>query len=125
MCKRYNIQTKKNGVWSEWTSVDNYLRAKHHLEHVGELGYHGRLRPSKAVKKLWDILGKDQTELTDKILDEGFNLTDEAIKETLTSVKMGIRKKQVKVNGKKLVSIDDLYDVMDKILNGVGESFEE
>ena len=127
MCKRYNIVARKKNAttWSEWTSTDEYGRATEHLEKIEELGFDGKLKPSEAVKVLWAILGKDQTELTDKILDAGFGLRDDVIKETLTKVKMAIRHKQVKVNRKKPVSIDDLYDVMDKILLGVGESLED
>lgn len=127
MCERYNVIAKRKNTreWSDWVKTNEYGKATEQLEKIEELGFDGKLKPSAAVKSLWAILGKDQTELTDKILDEGFCLRDEVVKETLVKVKMAIRKKQVVVKKKKYVSIVDLYDVMDNIIYGGGGSLED
>ena len=126
MCYRYNIYAKRKTalVWSEWAKAEEYGKACEHLDRTKELGYDGLLKPSKAVKLLWKLLGND-TVLADKLLDEGFALQDDIVKDTLVKVKMAIRKKQIKVKGQKYVSIDDLYDVMENIIKGIGEDFED
>ena len=128
MCKRYHIQAKRKNTnsWSEWTSAVEYGRATEHLARIESLGYDGQLVPSKAVVKLWDILGND-TALADKILDAGFGLEEQIVKDALVKVKMAVRKKTVKVKDKKLVDIAFLYEVMRKILCEVTEdaSFED
>lgn len=87
--KRYCIQAKRKGViepWSEWTSVNNYLRAVHHKEHVEELGHMSRIKfNDDGVEELWEILGGD-TELADKIFDADFRKEDTVINETLVKV---------------------------------------
>jgi hypothetical protein len=86
---RYNIQAKRKNSeeWSEWTEVDEYGRALDHMERVKELGYDADLKVSSAVRKLWDILGENETELTDKILDAGFCLRDIAVSNTLDNLR--------------------------------------
>lgn len=90
MSKRYNIQAKRKNTdepWSEWTSANHYCDAERHAVRVQRLGYDARIAPNKAVKKLWEILNND-IELTDKILDAGFCLKEDAVNSCLTLEKI-------------------------------------
>ena len=75
---RYQIQAKRRGEnepWSNWTDVDNYYRAMHHLVHVENVGYDAKLVIKEpAVEELWKLLSAegDVKEKTDAILDAGF-----------------------------------------------------
>lgn len=88
--KRYDIKAKRkdrNEDWTEWTQANNYSDAIRHVVHVEELGFKAKVVPNKEVKALWDILGKDETEKTDAILDAGFRLTSEIASEIASTVR--------------------------------------
>ena len=75
---RYVIKAKRrneNEPWSEWTAVDNYYRAMHHLVHVENVGYESKMIIREpAVEELWQLLSAegDVKEKADAILDAGF-----------------------------------------------------
>lgn len=75
---RYSIKAKRrneNEPWSDWTAVDNYYRAMHHLVKCETIGYDAELVIKEpAVEELWKLLSAegDVKEKTDAILDAGF-----------------------------------------------------
>ena len=96
--KRYYVMAKRKNTdeeWTDWTSVNNYGDAQRHAEHVKELGYESRIEVDKSVTRLWAILGEDQTELADKILDAGFDLCGEIVNDTLNKLKNRVHEKAV------------------------------
>lgn len=97
---KYYIQAKRKGTneeWSEWTGAENYQRALEHVEYARKVGYDSRLVPSRAVKRLWDILEgvENKIELTEKIIDADFCLRDEAVNATISNLKRAIHNKAV------------------------------
>lgn len=115
---RYYLEAKRKGSdeqWSEWTQADSYPQAVKHLEHIKELGYDGQLVPSKAVKKLWYLLGEKETELTDEILDAGFALRNDAVNMALGNLKIRVHEKAVFPHSKEEYSYINL-NVFDALL---------
>ena len=78
------------------------------MEHIKELGYDGRLVPSKEVKKLWYLLGEKETELTDEILDAGFGLRKDAVNMALGNLKIRVHEKAVFAHSKEEYSYINL-----------------
>ncbi len=129
---RYNIKAKRKNVgedWSEWTEVDEYGRALDHLEYVKSVGYDARLEVSSAVRKLWDILGEDETELTDRILDEGFCLRDGVVNNTLYRLREAVHRKAVypEKDGESPYISLDVFDaiITARLRGGVEDETEE
>lgn len=75
---RYSIKAKRrneNEPWTDWTAVDNYYRAMHHLVKCEYAGYDAKMVIKEpAVEELWKLLSADGDvkEKTDAILDAGF-----------------------------------------------------
>ena len=111
---RYRVKAKRKNSgesWSDWTSVDNYQVAVNHACHVEELGYLAKIVVrDKQVEELWDILGKNEYEKVDAILDAGFNKQGDVLRELILEIDALIC---CHANG----TVDDkkLYRVFDKL----------
>lgn len=85
--KRYTVQAKRRNTdepWSDWTDTNNYRQAVNHACHVEEVGYLATIVVrEKQVEELWDILGKNEHEKVDAILDAGFRKQNEVAKDIL------------------------------------------
>lgn len=91
--KRYIVQAKRksaNEDWSEWTQADSYKRATEHARKVEELGHLSRIVPSQSAERLLTIL--NDTEKADEILDAGFRLQSEVVKDVFSSINYALDK---------------------------------
>ena len=97
MAKYYIHAKRRNSKenWSDWTTARSYPEAVKHAEHAKEVGYDSQIVPEQAVTKLWEILGEDKTELTDKIIDSGFVLYTATVNQILYDFKKAIHDKAV------------------------------
>ena len=77
---RYRVMAKRRGTaeeFTDWTIVENYSRAVHHLQKVEDAGFEGSIEVHPEVIKVWDILNEtdlhpnDIIRLTDEIFDTG------------------------------------------------------
>lgn len=111
---RYTVQAKRKNKrehWTDWTDVDNYERAVYHACKVEEAGYLAKiLVREKQVEELWEILGKEEHQKADAILDAGFRNQDNVIRELILKIDQMIC---CHANG----DIDDkrLYQLFDKL----------
>lgn len=113
---RYLIQAKRKheNKWSEWDTSETYSRALERVEHAQSCGYDAKLAPSGAVKKLLDILGEDQTELAEKILDAGFCLRDVTVYHYIHDLRRKVNRKAVYSDNEKAPYV--YLTVFDRIL---------
>ena len=90
--KRYTVQAKRrdsNEKWSDWTDTNSYQRAVHHACCVEEAGYLAKIVVrEKQVEELWGILGKNEHEKADAILDAGFRKQSEVTREIFEEIEM-------------------------------------
>lgn len=111
--KRYTVQAKRRNTdepWTDWVDTNNYQQAVNHACHVEELGYLATIVVRhKQVEELWDILGKNEHEKVDAILDAGFRKQNEVAREIILQIDQMIC---CHANG----DIDDncLYTLFDK-----------
>jgi hypothetical protein len=102
---RYVVKAKRRGTnepWSEWTLVNDYYRAMHHLVKCETIGYDAELVIKEpAVEELWKLLSAegDVKEHTDAILDAGFR--------------------------KEIVVAKEIFAKINELLNAIIESLEE
>jgi hypothetical protein len=97
-----------------------------HLEHAKEVGYDSKLVPSEAVKRLWDILGENETELTDKILDADFCIRSVTIYNLLSDFKNLVHDRAIYPHGDEYAFINlNVFDaLLDTILARVRNNAE-
>lgn len=103
--KRYIVQAKRrdtNEKWSDWTDTNNYQRAIHHACHIEEVGYLTKIVvKEKQVEELWDILGKNEHEKADAILDAGFQKQNEIAREIFEEIEKILKASQTELVGQK------------------------
>lgn len=88
--KRYIVQAKRrdtNEKWNDWTDTDNYQRALYHACRVEETGYLARIVVGdKSIEKLLDIVGRNEHEKVDAILDAGFRKQSDVAREIFDDI---------------------------------------
>jgi hypothetical protein len=103
--KRYIVQAKRrdtNEKWSDWTDTNNYRQAVNQARHVEEVGYLAKIVvKEKQVEELWDILGKNEHEKADAILDAGFRKQSEIAREIFEEIEKILNASQTELVGRK------------------------
>lgn len=111
---RYTVKAKRKDsdeLWTDWTDVNNYQRAVEHSCYVEEAGYLAKIVVNeKQVEELLEILGKEEYEKVDAVLDAGFCNQTEVIRELILKIDQMIC---CHANG----DIDDkrLYELFDRL----------
>lgn len=112
--KRYTVLAKRKNTyepWSDWTDTDHYRDALKHSFCAEEAGYLSKIvLREKQIEELWDILGKNNFDGADAVLDAGFNKQTDVVREVILKIDELIC---CHANG----DIDDrrMYQVFDKI----------
>jgi hypothetical protein len=103
--RRYVVQAKRrdtNEKWSDWTDTNNYRQAVNQARHVEEVGYLAKIVvKEKQVEELWDILGKNEHEKADAILDAGFRKQSEIAREIFEEIEKILNASQTELVGRK------------------------
>lgn len=110
---RYIVKAKRKNKperWTDWTDTTHYRDALKHASRAEEAGYLAKIVVNeKQVEELWNILGKEEHEKADAILDAGFRNQTGVIREIILKIDQMIC---CHANG----DIDDkrLYELFDK-----------